>query len=91
MFKMEFSLLLGIWSVCGHDGLSLNDARMVVSEGVGRPTSGSPKRPKKAHVDVTPKIAVGMQHVNEFMAGRAPEADEAIADMAIGLRPRIGL
>jgi acetyl esterase/lipase len=46
---------------------------------------------KKAHVDVTLKIAEGMQHVYEFMAGRAPEADEAIADMATWLRPKIGL
>ena len=46
---------------------------------------------KKAHVDVTLKIAEGMQHVYEFMAGRALEADESIADMAIWLRPKIGL
>jgi acetyl esterase/lipase len=46
---------------------------------------------KKAHVDVTLTVAEGMQHVYEFMAGRAPEADEAIADMAIWLRPKIGL
>jgi monoterpene epsilon-lactone hydrolase len=46
---------------------------------------------KKANVDVTLKIAEGMQHVYEFMAGRAPEADETIADMAIWLRPKIGL
>jgi acetyl esterase/lipase len=46
---------------------------------------------KKAHVDVTLNIADGMQHVYEFMAGRAPEADEAIAAMAIWLRPKIGL
>jgi acetyl esterase/lipase len=46
---------------------------------------------RKVHVDVTLKIAEGMQHVYEFMAGRAPEADEAIADMAIWLRPKIGL
>jgi acetyl esterase/lipase len=45
----------------------------------------------KAHVDVTLRIAEGMQHVYEFMAGRAPEADEAIADMARWLRPKIGL
>ncbi len=45
----------------------------------------------KAHVDVTLKTAEGMQHVYEFMAGRAPEADEAIADIAIWLRPKIGL
>jgi len=46
---------------------------------------------EKAHVDMTLKIAQGMQHVYEFMAGRAPEADEAIADMALWLRPKIGL
>jgi acetyl esterase/lipase len=46
---------------------------------------------EKAHVDVTLRIAEGMQHVYEFMAGRAPEADEAIADMATWLRPKIGL
>jgi acetyl esterase/lipase len=46
---------------------------------------------EKAHVDVTLKIARGMQHVYEFMAGRAPEADETIADMAAWLRPKIGL
>ncbi len=45
----------------------------------------------KAQVDVTLKIADGMQHVYEFMAGRAPEADETIADMAIWLRPKLGL
>jgi acetyl esterase/lipase len=44
-----------------------------------------------AHVDVTLKIADGMQHVYEFMAGRAPEADATIADMALWLRPKIGL
>ncbi len=46
---------------------------------------------KKAHVDVTLTVAEGMQHVYEFMAGRAPEADEAIADIAVWLRPKIGL
>jgi acetyl esterase/lipase len=46
---------------------------------------------RKVHVDVTLKIAEGMQHVYEFMAGRAPEADEAIADMAVWLRPKMGL
>jgi acetyl esterase/lipase len=45
----------------------------------------------KAHVDVTLKITEGMQHVFEFMAGRAPEADETIADMALWLRPKFGL
>jgi acetyl esterase/lipase len=46
---------------------------------------------ENAQVDVTLKIAEGMHHVYEFMAGRAPEADQAIADMAMWLRPKIGL
>jgi acetyl esterase/lipase len=40
---------------------------------------------------VTIDIAEGMQHVFEFMAGRAPEADKAIADIAAWLRPKLGL
>jgi len=31
-----------------------------------------------------------MQHVYEFMAGRALEADEATAAMTLWLRPKIG-
>lgn len=46
---------------------------------------------KKAGVDVTIDIAEGMHHVYEFMVGRAPEADRAIADIARWLRPKIGL
>jgi acetyl esterase/lipase len=46
---------------------------------------------KKAGVDVTVDIAEGMHHVYEFMAGRAPEADKAIAEIARWLRPKIGL
>lgn len=45
----------------------------------------------KAGVEVTIDIAEGMHHVYEFMAGRAPEADKAIADIARWLRPKIGL
>ena len=32
-----------------------------------------------------------MQHVFHFLAGRAPEADDAIARMAAWVRPRLGL
>jgi acetyl esterase/lipase len=46
---------------------------------------------RQAGVDVTVDIATGMQHVYEFMAGRAPEADKAIGDIARWLRPKIGL
>jgi acetyl esterase/lipase len=46
---------------------------------------------QKAGVDVTIDIAEGMHHVYEFMAGRAPEADQAIAAIARWVRPRLGL
>ncbi len=46
---------------------------------------------RRSGVDVTMDIADGMQHVYEFMAGRAPEADNAIADIARWLRPKLGL
>jgi len=46
---------------------------------------------RAAGVNVTVEIGEGMQHVYEFMAGRAPEADNAIADIALWLRPKIGL
>jgi hypothetical protein len=32
-----------------------------------------------------------MQHVFHFLAGRAPEADVAIAAMAAWVRPKLGL
>jgi hypothetical protein len=32
-----------------------------------------------------------MQHVFHFLAGRAPEADAAIARMAAWVRPKLGL
>lgn len=46
---------------------------------------------RQAGVDVTVDISAGMQDVYEFMAGRAPEADKAIGDIARWLRPKIGL
>ncbi len=46
---------------------------------------------RRAGVNVTVDIGEGMQHVYEFMAGRAPEADKAIADIALWLRAKIGL
>jgi acetyl esterase/lipase len=44
-----------------------------------------------ASVDVTIEIAPGMQHVHLWMAGRAPEADNTIANVATWLRPKLGL
>jgi epsilon-lactone hydrolase len=42
-------------------------------------------------VDVTLEVVPEMQHVFHFMAGAAPEADEAIARLARWVRPRLGL
>jgi acetyl esterase/lipase len=48
-------------------------------------------RARAAGVDVTLVEVPDMQHVFPFMAGRAPEADEAIGAIATWARPRIGL
>jgi monoterpene epsilon-lactone hydrolase len=45
----------------------------------------------EAGVDVTVEVEPEMQHVYHFLAGRAPEADRAIARMAAWVRPRLGL
>jgi monoterpene epsilon-lactone hydrolase len=42
-------------------------------------------------VDVKVDVYPEMQHVFQFMAGRAPEADDAINDMATWLKPKLGL
>jgi acetyl esterase/lipase len=44
-----------------------------------------------AGVDVEFSTVAGQQHVFPFMAGRAPEADQAIAAAASWLRPLLGL
>lgn len=49
------------------------------------------KKATEAGVDVTLTVAPGMQHVYQLMAGNAPEATEAIADVAAWLRPKLGL
>jgi acetyl esterase/lipase len=41
-------------------------------------------------VDVTLEVGEGMQHVYEFMAGRAPEADHTIANIGHWLRSKVG-
>lgn len=46
---------------------------------------------REAGVDVTVDVFPEMQHVFQFMAGKAPEADDAIARMANWVRPKIGL
>ncbi len=48
-------------------------------------------RATAAGVDCTVEVYPGMQHVFHFLAGRAPEADTAIAAMAAWVRPKLGL
>ena len=49
------------------------------------------KKAKAAGVDVELQVFPEMQHVFQLMAGKAPEADEAIAKIAQWLRPKLGL
>jgi acetyl esterase/lipase len=46
---------------------------------------------KRAGVEVRLDVADGMQHVYPFLAGRAPEGDKAVNDMADWVRPKLGL
>ena len=46
---------------------------------------------RAAGVDVTVEVVPEMQHVFHFMAGRAPEADDAIQRMAAWIKPKLGL
>jgi monoterpene epsilon-lactone hydrolase len=49
------------------------------------------QRAKDAGVDVTLDIYPEMQHVFHFMAGNAPEADDAIGKLAAWIKPKLGL
>ena len=49
------------------------------------------EKAKAAGVDVSLQIFPEMQHVFQLMAGKAPEADDAIGKIAQWLRPRLGL
>ena len=46
---------------------------------------------RKAGVNVTVDVYPEMQHVFHFLAGTAPEADEAIGKLARWVRPKLGL
>lgn len=46
---------------------------------------------RAAGVEVRLDVADGMQHVYPFLAGRAPEGDKAVADLAAWVRPKLGL
>jgi hypothetical protein len=45
---------------------------------------------REAGVDVTVDVYPGMQHVFHFLAGVAPEADDAIKKLAHWVRPKLG-
>jgi acetyl esterase/lipase len=49
------------------------------------------QRAEAAGVDVTLEITPGQQHVFQFMAGRAREADESISRSGAWLRSKFGL
>lgn len=49
------------------------------------------ERAKQAGVEVRIDLFPDMQHVFQFLAGAAPEADEAIARMAEWVRPKLGM
>ena len=49
------------------------------------------ERARAAGVEVELQVFPEMQHVFQFMAGNAPEADDAIAGIAAFMRPRLGL
>ena len=46
---------------------------------------------RKAGVDVTVDVYPDMQHVFHFLAGVAPEADDAIKKLARWVRPKLDL
>ena len=46
---------------------------------------------RKSGVDVTLEVVPEMQHVFQFLAGTAPEADAAIQRLANWVRPKLGL
>ena len=49
------------------------------------------EKARAAGLDIKVDVFPEMQHVFQFMAGRAPEADQAIQKMADWVKPRIGL
>jgi epsilon-lactone hydrolase len=68
-----------VYIQAGGDEALAGDARLLDS------------RARKAGVDVRLDIFPGMLHTFQMAAGRAPEADDAIREMAGWVRPRLGL
>ena len=49
------------------------------------------ERAKAAGVDCRCDVFPEMQHVFQFMAGKAPEADDAIQKLAAWVKPKLGI
>jgi len=75
----DFSGLPPMYFQAGSEELIVDDS-----------TRGAEKA-RKAGVETKIEIYPEMQHVFHFMAGYAPEADQAISDMAKWVRPKLGL
>jgi epsilon-lactone hydrolase len=68
-----------IYIQAGGDETLVDDARLL------------DEHARKAGVDVRLGVVPGMLHTFQMAAGRAPEADEAIRELASWVRPRLGL
>jgi epsilon-lactone hydrolase len=75
----DLSGLGPVYIQAGADETLADDARLLDS------------RARKAGVDVRLDIFPDMLHTFQMAAGRAPEADDAIREMAGWVRPRLGL
>jgi acetyl esterase/lipase len=75
----DLSGLGPVYAQAGGDETLADDARLLDS------------RARKAGVDVRLDIFPGMLHTFQMAAGRAPEADGAIRQLADWVRPRLGL
>ena len=75
----DYSKFPPIYLTVGDAETLLDDSRRIA------------ERAKKAGADVKIDIFPDMQHVFQFLAGTAPEADDAIKRMAEWVRPKLGL
>jgi monoterpene epsilon-lactone hydrolase len=79
LYFADLSGLPPLFLQVGEDELLLDDAR------------GLADRAHAAGVQCRLDVWPEMQHVHQMMAGRAPEADAAIADLAEWIRPKLGV
>jgi epsilon-lactone hydrolase len=75
----DLSGLGPIYIQAGEDETLVDDARLL------------DEHARKAGVDVRLDVVPGMLHTFQMAAGRAPEADDAIRELASWVRPRLGL